>query len=285
MEELEELGVNFASKEPMTVDELETAIKYHRELYGKSVPSISDDDFDRLVFLLQTCDPENALLAEVAQPKQIEEAPKQTSDLMQDLFEAEDENILAELAQQPKEMPEEVPDHSTDTLMRVLGLESKDDLESIGLPLELGIKRLRETAILPTQATERSACFDVYASGDRTILCGQVTTVPTALHLVIPEGCRVSVRPRSGLAVKEGVVVVNSPGTIDEDYPGELFVALTKLTWGEGGPTGQNAFYQVKKGDRIAQICVEPVEPVVLIDTNETAERTDRKGGLGSTGR
>lgn len=258
VEELEEQGVNFASKEPMTVDELETAIKYHRELYGKSVPSISDDDFDRLVFLLQTCDPENTLLAEMAQPKQIEEVPEQTSDLVMEVLSFEPGDV-----------------------------EGEDDSVGgfNGFPLVVGIKRLREITNLPTRATEKSACFDVYAAEDRTILCGQVTTVPTGLHLVIPKGYRVSVRSRSGLAVKDGVVVVNSPGTIDEDYPGELFVALTKLTWGEGGPTSQNAFYQVKKGDRVAQICVEQVEPVILIETDETAERTDREGGLGSTGR
>lgn len=253
VQDLQAEGFEVASSEPMTVEELETAIQFHRELYYKEVPTISDDEFDRLVDLLRVMEPNSPMLAKVEEHEQIE-APEE---------EQEEENPLVA---------------SFSEALGGVGVEILSELP-------LGINRLRDTALLPTKATERSACYDVYASEDAYVQCGQVTKVPTGIHLVIPEGHRVSVRPRSGLAVKHGVTVVNSPGTIDEDYPGELFVALTKLTWGEGGPMGQNAFYEIKAGDRIAQICLEIVEPTVLFETDETATETDREGGFGSTGR
>jgi dUTP pyrophosphatase len=129
---------------------------------------------------------------------------------------------------------------------------------------------------LPSAASPGSAGFDLRAAleEDLVIRPGERALVPTGLTLEIPAGCEGQVRPRSGLALRHGIGVLNAPGTIDSDYRGEVGVILINL--GE-------APYTVRHGDRIAQLVFARVEAVTWEETEETAG-SNRGGGFGSTG-
>jgi len=147
----------------------------------------------------------------------------------------------------------------------------------ISQPLELGFIKLRPEAMSPVRATSKDACWDVHASVNIKVCREHVAAVPTGLRLMIPTGYRIDVRPRSGLAFKHGVTIVNSPGTIDESYAGELIIIMTKIT-----PDP----YEIKVGDRIAQISLERVIEFDVKEIYEVPKNApDRGGGLGSSGR
>ncbi len=143
----------------------------------------------------------------------------------------------------------------------------------------LGIKRTRNTAFMPTKATDRAAGFDLYAcldAGDYFVLPpGSRAVIPTRIALEIPDGYEVQIRSRSGLAAKQGLVVLNSPGTIDEDYRGEIGVILQNTS---ATPA------RVDHGDRIAQMVLNKLPQCVLEEVNElsSTERNDK--GFGSSG-
>jgi dUTP pyrophosphatase len=126
----------------------------------------------------------------------------------------------------------------------------------------------------PSKATEGSACFDLRAAESVVLRKGRVTLVRTGLRMTAPAGTFLEVRPRSGLSTK-GVLMVNAPGTIDRDYPGEIKVPLTYLL-----PGG----YPIERGDRIGQIrLVEDL--AVRFARGRVKASTARSGGFGSTGR
>lgn len=130
---------------------------------------------------------------------------------------------------------------------------------------------------LPAYATASSAGVDLSAAVAEpvTIAAGARALVPTGLALALPEGYEGQVRPRSGLALRHGVTVLNSPGTIDADYRGEIQVILINLG---------NAPFVVKRGERIAQMIVAPVTHAALSEA-QTLDDTSRGGsGFGSTG-
>jgi dUTP pyrophosphatase len=133
--------------------------------------------------------------------------------------------------------------------------------------------QLEDGASLPLYATDGAAGADVRSSMDAVLLPGSKALIATGLRLAIPEGWEVQVRPRSGLAAKYGVTVVNTPGTIDSDYRGEIKVILINH-----GPET----FVVNKGDRIAQLILSPVFrmefDVAPLDETERGE-----GGFGST--
>lgn len=137
------------------------------------------------------------------------------------------------------------------------------------------VMRLTDTASIPKKATAEAAGFDLCASAPATLAPGQYALVSTGLVFQLPEGTEMQIRPRSGLAAKYGVTVLNAPGTVDSDYRGEVKVIL--INHGTGT-------FHVNIGDRIAQavICrTAAFEPVETIKVNET----DRgSGGFGSTG-
>jgi dUTP pyrophosphatase len=133
---------------------------------------------------------------------------------------------------------------------------------------------------LPSAASPGSAGFDLRAAleADLVIRPGERALVPTGLTLEIPAGCEGQVRPRSGLALRHGIGVLNAPGTIDSDYRGEVGVILINL-----GETP----YTVRRGDRIAQLVFARVETVTWEETEETEETAGSHrgaGGFGSTG-
>lgn len=130
----------------------------------------------------------------------------------------------------------------------------------------------------PSYATAKSAGMDLRAFIDSPIILapGMRKLIPTGIHIELPAGTEAQIRPRSGLAYKHGVTVLNSPGTIDADYRGDVGVILINH--------GDDAF-EVKDGDRIAQMVIARYEQVEWTEV-QTLEETERgKGGFGHTGR
>lgn len=130
---------------------------------------------------------------------------------------------------------------------------------------------------LPTYAHQGDAGLDLYAREDAVLPAGGGrAVVPTGVAVAIPEGYAGLVMPRSGLAVRQGVTVVNAPGVVDSGYRDELKVALLN--------TDPGSDHQVRRGDRIAQLVVQRVETALLVEV-DALEGDDRGGGFGSTGR
>jgi dUTP pyrophosphatase len=139
------------------------------------------------------------------------------------------------------------------------------------------VKRLPhfEGLELPAYATEGAAGMDVLAAEDVSLAPGGRHAVATGLAFAIPPGFEIQVRPRSGLALKHGITVPNTPGTIDSDYRGELKVILIN----HGAET-----FEIRRGDRVAQLVVAPVTRASWLKVDEL-DRTERgEGGFGSTG-
>jgi len=131
---------------------------------------------------------------------------------------------------------------------------------------------------LPAYESEQAAGLDLPAAVDETLTIqpGGIVMVPTGLALAIPPGFEGQVRPRSGLAIKKGVTVVNAPGTIDADYRGEVMVGLINL-----GPEA----VEIARGDRVAQLIIAPVTQAELAETDELPASGRGQGGFGSTGK
>ena len=128
---------------------------------------------------------------------------------------------------------------------------------------------------LPTYATDGAAGMDVVSAEDVTLAPGDRHAVATGLALAIPHGFEIQVRPRSGLALKFGITVPNTPGTIDSDYRGELKVIL--INHG-------TAPFEVRRGDRVAQLVLAPVTRVSWLKVEELDQTQRGEGGFGSTG-
>lgn len=130
---------------------------------------------------------------------------------------------------------------------------------------------------LPDYATSGSAGMDLLAAVDADVVLqpGERTLVSTGIRAAIPEGFEGQVRPRSGLALRNGIGMVNSPGTIDSDYRGIIQVIMINH--------GQDPF-TVRRGDRIAQLIIAPVARAVLIESNELPDTSRNDGGFGHTG-
>jgi dUTP pyrophosphatase len=144
--------------------------------------------------------------------------------------------------------------------------------------IEIHLQRLPhgESLPLPARATEHAAGLDVVAAEDVTLAPGQRHAVATGFSMAIPEGYEVQVRPRSGLALKHGITCLNTPGTIDSDYRGEVKVILANL--------GSEPF-EVRRGERIAQLVPAPVLHADFVEVASLSETGRGAGGFGSTGR
>jgi dUTP pyrophosphatase len=143
--------------------------------------------------------------------------------------------------------------------------------------VEVRVKRLNHGAglPLPDYTTSGAAGMDVCAAESLNLRVGKRHAVATGFAFAIPEGYEVQVRPRSGLALKHGITCLNTPGTIDSDYRGEVKVILANL--------GEDDF-QITKGDRIAQLVVSPVTHAAMVEVEEIDETARGAGGFGSTG-
>jgi len=141
--------------------------------------------------------------------------------------------------------------------------------------MTLKFRRIHPDASLPSYAHEGDAGMDVRSVEDVEIAPGSRALVHTGLVMMLPPGWEAQVRPRSGLALKHGVTVLNTPGTIDAGYRGEVGVILANF--GEGP-------FKVAKGDKVAQIVVAPVARAEIVESAEVDETERGAGGFGSTG-
>jgi len=142
--------------------------------------------------------------------------------------------------------------------------------------VKLLIKKLQNNIILPEYKTDGSSGMDLMANVEQTvkILPGEKKIISTGIMVAIPEQYEIQIRPRSGLAAKNGISVLNTPGTIDSDYRGEIKVILINL--------GKDIF-EINKNDRIAQMIVCPIIKVELKEVESLPETVRGEGGFGST--
>lgn len=147
--------------------------------------------------------------------------------------------------------------------------------------LKIQVQRLDSRARMPGYMTADASGLDLYAllsadDADLTVYPGERKTLATGIALAVPSGYEGQIRPRSGLAARHGVTILNTPGTIDADYRGEILVVMINLS---------PVKFVVRNGDRIAQLVVAPVAHVRLVETDALPETGRGDGGFGSTGR
>jgi dUTP pyrophosphatase len=142
--------------------------------------------------------------------------------------------------------------------------------------LKVFFKKVHTDAKTPTYAHSTDAACDLYAAEETVVYSGTHKLIDTGIQIAIPKDFEAQIRPRSGLAYKYRITVLNSPGTIDCSYRGNIKVMLLNL----GGVD-----FEIKKGDRIAQMKFSPVYKGHFIETNNLEETTRGEGGFGSSGR
>lgn len=142
--------------------------------------------------------------------------------------------------------------------------------------MTIKFKRIHPDAVLPAYAHPSDAGMDIRSVADVTVPARGRALVPTGLVVLLPPLYEAQVRPRSGLALKSGITVLNTPGTIDSGYRGEIGVILFNTT---------DADFQVRKGDRVAQVVIAPVTQPVIEEAQEIDETDRGAGGFGSTGK
>jgi dUTP pyrophosphatase len=147
---------------------------------------------------------------------------------------------------------------------------------SAPIPLEILVTKLDNDAVIPTYAKPGDAGADLYSISDLVLSPGERALVKTGIAIALPNGYVGLVHPRSGLGLKNGISVVNTPGTIDAGYRGEIGVVLINHDLHES--------FQVKKGDRIAQLVIQKVENAQFKMVNQLPESERAAGGYGSTG-
>ena len=139
------------------------------------------------------------------------------------------------------------------------------------------VKKLDKNVKLPDYKTSGSAGMDVTANNKKkiTIIPGKTEIITTGISVAIPKNYEIQIRPRSGLAAKKGISVLNTPGTIDSDYRGEIKIILINLS---------KKKFEVKFGDRIAQMILSPIAKAKLVEVKKLPTTLRNKGGFGSTG-
>ena len=143
--------------------------------------------------------------------------------------------------------------------------------------IQIKVKKLHPKAVIPGYMTEHAAGMDLCTVIDAPVelLPGERTLLPTGLAMEIPPGFEGQVRPRSGLALKKGIALVNSPGTIDADYRGEIGIIIINH--------GSEAV-EFMPGDRIAQLIIAPVTQATLVEADDLNDSERSSGGFGHTG-
>ena len=143
--------------------------------------------------------------------------------------------------------------------------------------IEVKVKKLHPNAIIPRYMTEHAAGMDLCTVAEEPVVLapGERALLPTGLAMEIPPGYEGQVRPRSGLALKKGIALVNSPGTIDADYRGEIGIII--INHG-------NEAVEIMPGDRVAQLIVAPVTRAALIEVDGLNDTGRNSGGFGHTG-
>jgi len=167
------------------------------------------------------------------------------------------------------------------SLFDTIGLdfqELEDEIKSYVPKLDVSYKKSNENTIDPKYVYESDSGFDLYSVEDKWIHPFDRILIPTGLHIDIPDGYEIQVRSKSGLALKQGLMVLNSPGTVDQGYLGEIQVILFNTT---------NQKVKIEKGQKIAQAVLCPVVSgkwVNLISKNKLENKDRNNNGFGSTG-
>jgi dUTP pyrophosphatase len=143
--------------------------------------------------------------------------------------------------------------------------------------VELRVRRLTEEATLPTRAHDGDAGLDLYAAEPAILAPGERISVGTGIAVEIPEGHAGLVLPRSGIAARHGIALVNAPGLVDAGYRGELRVLLLN--------TDRTEPFEIGAGDRIAQLVITPFAAVEPVEADDLASSVRGEGGFGSSGR
>ncbi|EKQ55407.1 MULTISPECIES: dUTP diphosphatase [unclassified Clostridium] len=139
----------------------------------------------------------------------------------------------------------------------------------------LKVKKVDDKAILPNYAHAGDAGLDLYAVKELTLKPGERGLVHTGIQIELPKNTEAQIRPRSGLALKSGITTLNSPGTIDEGYRGEIGVILINHS---------NEVFKIESGMKIAQMVIKPVFKVDIIETSELSDSDRSERGFGSSG-
>lgn len=142
--------------------------------------------------------------------------------------------------------------------------------------MEIRIKRLDKDLPLPKYAHEGDAGCDLFSTVEQPILPHERALIPTGIAISLPEGYAAFIQPRSGLAAKHGISIVNSPGLIDSHYRGEIKVSLIN--------SDPRASFTVKRGDKIAQMVIQKVEQATFVEVDELDETVRGANGFGSSG-
>ncbi|WP_101495374.1 dUTP diphosphatase [Clostridium acetireducens] len=141
--------------------------------------------------------------------------------------------------------------------------------------MNLKIRKIREDSIIPKYAHKDDAGMDLYSAEDKIIPSGETSLIHTGIQIELPKDTEAQVRPRSGLALKHSITVLNTPGTIDEGFRGEIGVILINHSKKD---------FKIEKGMRIAQMVIKPVLKVNVVEVDNLTETERGKGGFGSTG-
>ena len=142
--------------------------------------------------------------------------------------------------------------------------------------IKLKVKKLNKLAEIPQYQTQEAAGFDLHSVEDVVIAPNERKLIGTGLSFEIPKGYEIQIRPRSGLAYKHGITVLNSPGTIDSDYRGEIKALLINHS---------NESFEIKVGERIAQAVIQEVIQATFEEVEELNDTTRGNKGFGSTGK
>lgn len=141
--------------------------------------------------------------------------------------------------------------------------------------IKVQIKKIKDNAIVPKYAHEGDAGVDLYSTEDYTLKPNERVLVSTGIKIAVPEGYEAQVRPKSGLALKSGIGVANTPGTVDAGYRGEVGVIAINLG---------NEDYKIEKGKKIAQMVFNKIEAAEFEEVEDLDETKRGEGGFGSTG-
>ena len=143
--------------------------------------------------------------------------------------------------------------------------------------VEIQVQKLHAEVKMPAYAHHGDAGVDLFSTINHTLQPGERVLIPTGLKMAIPEGYEGQVRPKSGLALKHGLTVLNTPGTVDAPYRGEVGVILINLD--------HKTPYEIKKGEKVAQMVFAKVKHAEFVETAELTVTTRGEGGYGSTGK
>ncbi len=141
---------------------------------------------------------------------------------------------------------------------------------------KIRIKKIRDNAVTPHYEHDGDAGMDLYAVEDSSLRPGERKLIPTGLQVEIPKGYEMQIRPKSGLALKHGITVLNTPGTVDSCYRGEVGVIMLNAS---------DQDYEVRAGEKVAQAIIAKVEKAVIEEVEDLTQTQRGSGGFGSTGR